>query len=146
MSELRVRFYDTVSAEKLKFAVIVSRYKDKWVWVKHRERSTYEIPGGHREPEEDILTAAKRELYEETGAVVFDIRRVCVYSVCAENGEAEESFGMLYYAEIFELEPELHSEIERIGLWDEMPPQLTYPQIQPFLFERVKAWRTAEAR
>lgn len=48
----------------LKFAVIVSKSQGKWVLCKHRERDTYECPGGHRENGEDILTTAKRELYE----------------------------------------------------------------------------------
>ncbi|MGX8833333.1 hypothetical protein ACWG0P_03890 [Amedibacillus sp. YH-ame6] len=46
---LKVNFYDTVDDELYKFAVIVSRYENKWVFCKHKERSTYEIPGGHRE-------------------------------------------------------------------------------------------------
>ena len=29
--------------------VLVSRYKNKWVFCKHKERNTWEIPGGHIE-------------------------------------------------------------------------------------------------
>lgn len=46
MSGIRVKFYENVPDEKLKFAVIASKYNGKWVWCKHRERDTYEIPGG----------------------------------------------------------------------------------------------------
>ena len=52
---LEVNFYDNISDERLKFAVIISRYKGKYVFCKHKERATYEIPGGHREPGEAIL-------------------------------------------------------------------------------------------
>lgn len=73
---MEVRFYDTVNDALLKFAVIISKAGEKWVFCKHKERDTYEIPGGHREPGETILETAKRELHEETGAVDFDIRAV----------------------------------------------------------------------
>lgn len=63
---LEVKFYDTVDDKLLKFAVIISRNKGKWVFCKHRERDTYEVPGGHREEEENILETASRELQEET--------------------------------------------------------------------------------
>ena len=45
----KVKFYDSVSDELLKFAVIISKTQGKWVFCKHKERDTYEVPGGHRE-------------------------------------------------------------------------------------------------
>lgn len=133
-----VKFYDTIDDSLLKFAVIISKFKGKWVYCKHKERDTYEIPGGHREQGESILETAKRELYEETGAVKYKIEPICVYSVTGKNRaneSGEETFGMLYYAEIEDFECELHSEIERVELFDEMPKDLTYPMIQPLLME-----------
>lgn len=128
---MEVRFYETVEDSELKFAVILARHDGKWVLCKHRERDTYEAPGGHREPGETIDEAARRELYEETGAVRYEIEPLCVYSVTDETGE--ETFGMLYAAEIEEFETELHSEIERIELFEELPDNWTYPEIQPLL-------------
>ena len=75
MENLEVKFYDTVEDALLKFAVIISRSNGKWVFCKHKERDTYEAPGGHREAGEDILKTARRELQEETGAVEFEIRQ-----------------------------------------------------------------------
>ena len=49
----KVQFYDKVEDSLLRFAVIIARSGDKWVFCKHRERDTYEVPGGHREPGED---------------------------------------------------------------------------------------------
>ena len=65
---LKVNFYEFAHDELFKFAVIVAVHNGKWVFCKHRNRSTYECPGGHREPSEAILETAKRELWEETGA------------------------------------------------------------------------------
>lgn len=136
----QVRFYEQADDPLLKFAVIVAKTRDgKWVFCKHRERTTYEIPGGHREPGEKILDTAKRELWEETGALKYNIRPVCVYSVTAQdNFNGMETFGMLYCAQIDCFEPELHSEIESIFLTDALPRNWTYPQIQPRLLEEAQ--------
>ena len=92
-----VKFYEEIADERLAFAVILSKARDKYVFCRHRDRETWEIPGGHRERGEDILETAKRELYEETGALEFQIAPVCVYSVTVSDhaGHGEESFGML---------------------------------------------------
>lgn len=37
---LEVKFYDNVADELLKFAVIISKAEDKWVFCKHKERDT----------------------------------------------------------------------------------------------------------
>lgn len=135
---MTVKFYDNIEDNLLKFAVIISKYQDKWVFCKHRERSTYEIPGGHREDGEQIIETAKRELYEETGACDCAIKPVCVYSVTGinrVNTTGEETFGMLFFAEINEFEHELHSEIENISFFDDFPENWTYPDIQPFLIK-----------
>ena len=132
---LEVRFYEEVDDRLLKFAVIIAKSGGKWVLCKHRQRDTYEVPGGHREPGEDILTTARRELYDESGALAYDIRPVCVYSVLSGG---EETFGMLYYAEITEFEGALHSEIERVELFDTLPENWTYPLIQPLLIQEFE--------
>lgn len=134
-----VNFYEEVKDELLKFAVILAKMKGKFVFCKHKDRNTLEVPGGHRESGETILDTAKRELYEETGAVDFDIMPICVYSVIAEdNFEGQETYGMLYYAEIKSKEEELHSEIEKIVITDKLPTEWTYPEIQPKLMEEAK--------
>ncbi len=135
---VEVRFYEGVDDELLKFAVVIGRSEGKYVFCKHRDRNTWEFPGGHREPGETILEAARRELYEETGAVDFDLKPVCVYSVRREDKlGGEESFGMLYYGEIREFEGELHSEIEKIVIADMAPGEWTYPDILPRLLEEA---------
>lgn len=135
----QVKFYDSVDDSLLKFAVIVAKSNGKWVFCKHKERDTYECPGGHREAGEAIDDTAKRELYEETGAIDYVIQPVCIYSVTApDNFEGKETFGKLYYAQIKSFEGELHSEIEKVELFDELPTNWTYPEIQPLLLKEVE--------
>lgn len=138
---IEVKFYDSVEDSLLKFAVIAAKSNGKWVFCKHKERNTYEIPGGHREKGEDIITAAKRELFEETGAADYNLVPVSVYSVTEQNefGKEAETFGMLYFAEINSFSKLPDFEMEKICLFDELPSRLTYPQIQPRLVEKVEA-------
>ena len=137
---MEVKFYDTVDDTLLKFAVIIAKTDGKWVFCKHRERDTFEIPGGHREPGEAIDDTAVRELQEETGAKDFTIKPVCVYSVTGKNrvnDTGEEMYGMLYSADISGFEKELHSEMEKVCLFDELPEAWTYPLIQPKLIREA---------
>ena len=136
MRMITVRFYEQAEDSLLKFAVILAKSGGKWVFCKHKERNTLEVPGGHREAGETVDEAAARELREETGAVEFEIRPVCVYSVTRDG--AAESFGGLYAAEIFAFE-EIDSEIEKILLMDQPPVDgWTYPDIQPKLLEEAR--------
>lgn len=137
-----VKFYDKAEDSLLKFAVIVARTEGKWIFCKHRQRDTYEIPGGHREAGESIFEAACRELREETGAIDFKLTPVCVYSVQGKNSinknDEEESFGMLFYADVSSFEKELHHEIDTIIKSEKLVYNWTYPLIQPKLIEETR--------
>lgn len=137
---IKVNFWpkDQIADEKLKFSVITAKYQGKWIFSRHKKRITWEIPGGHREYGESTYETAKRELYEETGATEFDLKEVCVYSV-DKNGEI--TYGMLCFANVTALgvlPPE--TEIGQIELCDHLPSELTYPEIQPYLFEYIQEW------
>jgi 8-oxo-dGTP diphosphatase len=132
-----VKFYDPsyVPDSKLTYSVIAARFKDKWLFVRHKNRTTWEIAGGHVEEHESPFDAASRELSEETGAIDFNLDCVATYSV-EKNGSI--GFGRLFFAEVYSLGavPDI-SEIEEVILNDHLPENLTYPDIQPHLFRRI---------
>jgi 8-oxo-dGTP diphosphatase len=117
------------------YSVISAKYKNKWIFVRHQDRTTFEIAGGHIEPGETSLEAAGRELMEETGAVRFDIDCLATYSV---KKDGETGWGRLYLADVTELGPIPDiSEIAEAVLLDHLPDNLTHPDIQPYLFKKT---------
>lgn len=137
---IKVSFYpqSPVEETELKFAVIAARQDGRWIFCRHMERSTWEIPGGHIEPGELADDAARRELWEETGASDAEIRRIGVYGV---DRDGTETFGMLYFAEVKRMGMlPIESEIGEVKLFSYLPEELTYPDIQPQLFKWVQGW------
>ncbi|MBP3701418.1 MAG: NUDIX domain-containing protein [Lachnospiraceae bacterium] len=127
----------------LQYAVIAARYEDKWVLCRHKERTTWEIPGGHRETGETIEEAARRELQEETGARVAEIQRVTDYGVTKSDAKETvvTTYGTLFFAKITESGPlDPTSEIAETALFDVLPENLTYPEIQPQLHLQIQLW------
>ena len=131
--ELVVEFHEVedVADHVLIFAVIMAKYEGQWLFVRHEDRTTWEIPGGKREPGESILKTAERELVEESGAMDFHLEPIMAYSVTRKN---ERSYGLLCYAEVLKLGNALELEICEVKPFDHLPQELTYPSIQPILF------------
>lgn len=119
----------------LKYAVICARFKKQWIFVRHKERNSWELPGGRREKEENIDYTARRELYEETGARSFTINAICDYAV--SYSEDIISYGRVYYSDIDELGILPDLEIKEVGFFDELPQDLAYEEIQPLIFNYI---------
>jgi 8-oxo-dGTP diphosphatase len=132
-----VTFYDPLfePGTDLTYSVISAKYEDKWIFVRHQKRVTWEIAGGHIEKGETSHEAACRELMEETGAVLFTIECISTYSV---KKDGETGWGRLYFANVTELGPIPDiSEIAEISILDSLPDHPTHPDIQPNLFRKT---------
>jgi 8-oxo-dGTP diphosphatase len=131
-----VKFYDPAFEPDMSliYSVITARFDNRWIFVRHQDRSTWEIAGGHIEKGERALEAAYRELMEETGALKFDLECVATYSVTKNE---TTGFGRLYFAEVYEIGevPDV-AEIAEVHLSGQLPVNLTYPDIQPLLFRK----------
>jgi len=137
-----VNFYDPlfVPDSKLTYSVISAKLDEKWIFVRHNKRTTWEIAGGHIEEGETSFEAAGRELMEETGAIKFNLVCIATYSVTIDG---ETGWGRLYIAKVFEIGPIPDiSEIAEIKLLDHLPENLTHPDIQPHLFKRTVEYLT----
>ncbi|NLJ81387.1 MAG: NUDIX domain-containing protein [Firmicutes bacterium] len=123
-----------VAESNLYYAVIAARQGGKWLFVQEKGETTWEMPAGRRKLGESILETAKRELFEETGALTYTLREICDYSVT----EGETRYGRLFFAEVKKRGPLPDLEIARLDLRKDLPSQLTYPLIQPLLFAKIR--------
>lgn len=127
------RVYEVGALKTYKYVVVLSTCCGKIILSRHKQRTTWETQGGHVEPGETPLQAARRELFEESGAVDYEICALCDYWAGDEN-TGEGSTGMVFHAEIKELGPIPDSEMAEVRLFDSLPENLTYPGITPELY------------
>ncbi len=122
--------------DRIAFAVIAARQEGHWLFCRHKARTTWEIPGGHREAGESVEQTACRELYEETGATEACLQLLDIYAVTIDG---DTTYGALYLADIEQMGdiPE-DSEIAEVKPFDLLPQALTYPEIQGALLSRVQ--------
>ena len=119
-----------------KFVVILSHMNGKYLLSRHKDRVTWETQGGHIEAGETPLEAAKRELWEESGAVEYTIEPLCDYWASDDIGWAT---GVVFRAEITKLQdiPE-GSEMAEVKLFETLPEEFTYTYISTVLFAHEK--------
>lgn len=129
--------YPIQTLKDYRYTVILSFYQGKIMLSKHKLRDTYETQGGKIEPGETPLEGAKRELYEESGAIEFDLYPLCDYWYGKED-TGKKGNGRVFVANIKKLGALPESEMEKVEFFDELPSNLTYPLITPVLF---KYWR-----
>lgn len=119
-----------------RYVVVLSVYGGRLMLSRHKARATWETQGGHIESGETPLEAAERELYEESGAVKYRIHPAFDYRAGDANAWGN---GVVFIAEIDEIGALPESEMKEIALFEQLPPELTYPEITPVLMQTAKA-------
>ena len=87
------------SLDPIGYVCIEAHTENGWILCFHGRRKSWECPGGHVEAGETPMEAARRELYEETGALDYDLRPVWDYRQYTEDGTFHNN-GRVYYAEV----------------------------------------------
>ena len=119
----------------LKYVVVCSFFEGRPLLSRHRRRDTWETQGGHIEPGETPLQAARRELFEESGATDAELYPVCDYFGWDDHSCAN---GAVFLAVIRRLDALPDSEMKEVRLFDALPDNLTYPSVTPVLMERAR--------
>ena len=126
----------TLNDQDLVYVVIGALKEGRWLFVRHRERTTWEMPAGHIEKGESPDRAAIRELYEEAGVTDSALEIVCDYRVTVN--EISEG-GRVYLATIHAMDPQgLEHETAEVIASEKLPADLTYPEVQTVLFHRLR--------
>lgn len=126
VKEFNIKYYKagSVALEDLTYVIIGAREGENWIFVRHSERKSWELPAGHIEPGESAEHAAERELFEETGTRLAKIRPLRDYSVTT-NGSI--LYGRLFFADVRQRGPIPVSEIAEIRIAPSSPEPATYP-------------------
>lgn len=111
-----------INYDLIKYVVMIAEYQGSLVIIRNKNKDLWELPGGKREAGEQLLKAASRELFEETGAVGFEL---VPYGIYLMNG----SYGMNFFVHIEEMGPLPDFEIEEIRFCEALPENLGYGDI-----------------
>jgi len=133
--ELQCTVHPFDTLHPLKFVVVCSFYQGNYMLSRHKKRDTWETQGGHIEPGETALDAAKRELFEESGVTDADLTPVCdYYGFDSESA----SNGAVFRADIHRLGAMPDSEMKEVRCFETLPDCLTYPNVTPVLMAEAK--------
>jgi len=96
---------------------------------------------------ETVTQAARRELWEESGALRYTLSEAFDYKAGDEHGSAT---GRVFFAEIETLGPIPESEMAETALFDDLPVAITYPGILPELWAQPSTqeffWKKSELK
>ena len=132
--ELQCTLHPFGTLSPLRFVVVCSFYRGRYVLSYHSGHQSWETQGGHIEENETPEDAARRELYEESGVKDADLIPVCDYFAYDSEGSSN---GRVYAALIRRLGDMPPSEMSRIETFDALPDNLTYHFVTPVLFQEA---------
>lgn len=132
--QLKSRIFPLNTLTNYKYVVVCSFYGGRLVLSRHKQRATWETQGGHIEPGETPLDAAKRELFEEGGITDAELFPVCDYLGYDLESQAN---GVVFLARVRSIASLPESEMAEIQMFDELPKELTYPNVTPTLMDEA---------
>ena len=115
---------ETLALSDLTYVIIGARENNKWIFVRHEDRDTWELPAGHIEEGESANNAAIRELNEETGTTEGKVRAIHDYSVTIDG---KILYGRIFFAQVMNRGKLPESEIAEVVLSEKSPEPATYP-------------------
>ncbi len=100
--------------------------------VKRSDAGVWTLPGGRREPGEDLATTARREVKEETGYNVSLVRPLGIYNLPRLPALGKV---FVFVAEVTGGKPNNNNEISEVGWFvsDNLPPLLL-----PYHYQKIK--------
>lgn len=100
---VKLAFEQNVFSMKPAHVLVICKLGEKWLLTKHKKRG-FEFPGGKVEQGETLEEAARREVFEETGATLDELQYIGEYEVTL-NGESFVK--AIYYGNIGNIEEKL---------------------------------------
>jgi 8-oxo-dGTP diphosphatase len=86
-NKVELTFTTNAFQQPAKHVLVICQYKGAWILTNHKVRGL-EFPGGKVEEGESLKESARREVYEETGAILDEMIQIAEYKV----SEEKESF------------------------------------------------------
>jgi 8-oxo-dGTP diphosphatase len=130
-------FFPRESHEDGRLVAIATRYKGKWLYVRHAGRKSFRLPSCYASEGESHADAADRALREETGAQDYGVWPVSPFGLL-QGGQAV--YGHLFFASIVCLgELPAMGVAERCTL-DEPPDEPDTANMRRQLLDRAEKW------
>ncbi len=83
-NQVELSFSSNSFQEKAKHVLVICQHGDEWLLTNHKKRGL-EFPGGKSESGESLEEAARREVFEETGARLAELTFLAEYKISEPN-------------------------------------------------------------